>query len=120
MRIFQMLQQLELKDGERLVGVYLDGARYTCRDDDTSRPLTAALDAWLAAGAAKLIEAGAGPGPAQVSGTAQVREAPTDRVPGKRRLRTAQHGKSARKAPTDHARDAQQLRTVQRGDKRRK
>lgn len=78
MRVFQMLQQLELKDGEHLIGVYLQDAYYTCRDDDSSRPLAAALDEWLRTGAARLRETGVpGPGPASCTGTAEVRDTPS-------------------------------------------
>jgi hypothetical protein len=54
MRIFTPKEEMELLDGERLVGIYLPGLRYNCLDDNG--PLSAVLDQWIADGKAEVIE----------------------------------------------------------------
>lgn len=56
MRIFEPTQELELRDGERLVGIYVPGLRYNCRDDGSDDALARTLDRWLVEGVAKLVE----------------------------------------------------------------
>jgi len=54
MRIFEPLEELEVYDGERLIGIYVPGLTYNCMDDN--RTLSATLDHWLEQGKAKIIE----------------------------------------------------------------
>ncbi len=70
MRIFEMLQELELWDGDRLIGVYAPGLQYNCTDDNHA--LSRTLDAWLADGHARIVEHRQGTGPAIVSGQGEV------------------------------------------------
>ena len=75
MRIFEFTgKDLELYDGERLIGVYASGLRYTCRDDESSHVLAANLDEWLADGRAKIVEQRERTaGPAEIAGQGEVR-----------------------------------------------
>jgi hypothetical protein len=70
MRIFEPLQELEVYDGDRLVGVYVPGLQYNCMDDNAM--LAATLDQWLQEGRARVIEHREGTGPALVSGQGNV------------------------------------------------
>jgi hypothetical protein len=72
MRIFEPLQEMELFDGERLVGVYTPGLRYNCWDDATHAALANVLDQWLADGAAKLFEQREGTQPAAMLGQGEI------------------------------------------------
>ena len=54
MRIFEMLQELELWDGERLIGVYVPGVQYNCTDDNHA--LTTTLNQWISEGCARVVE----------------------------------------------------------------
>lgn len=74
MRIFEPTEELELHDGERLVGIYVPGLRYNCRDDGSDDALARTLDRWLADGVAKVVEEReAGAQSASAAGVGEVR-----------------------------------------------
>ena len=70
MRIFEPLRELEWRDGERLVGVYVPGARYNCPDNTA---LAQVLERWMADGVVKIVEQYEGTQPASVSGQGEVK-----------------------------------------------
>lgn len=71
MRLFEIIgdEEIEVMDGERVVGVYAPGLIYTCR----STKLGAVLDGWLAEGRARIVDERGGAVPASVKGHGQVR-----------------------------------------------
>lgn len=71
MRLFELTEELELRDGERLVGVYLPGLLYTCFDDEPHAVLSEALDRWIDEGRARVVES-RGTQPAQLSGHGEI------------------------------------------------
>ena len=73
MRIFEPLEQLELYDNERLIGVYVPGLRYNVWDDDSHKQLSATLEQWIREGKAKIIEEQAGTQPATLGAQGEVR-----------------------------------------------
>lgn len=73
MRIFEPLDELELYDGERLIGIYVPGLRYNCLDDDVHVVLAKTLDQWLVEGKARIIEDREGTGPASAFGQGEIK-----------------------------------------------
>lgn len=73
MRIFEIIgEDIEAHDGDRVIGVYVPGMTYTCRDDDSHQWLAQTLDQWIAEGKAKIVEQGEGTGPASIGGQGKV------------------------------------------------
>ena len=75
MRIFEFIgdKEVELRDGDRLLGIYVPGVRYTLRDDG-SRLLALALEQWLKEGVAKIVEEQPqAAGPAMIAGQGEIK-----------------------------------------------
>jgi hypothetical protein len=72
MIIFEPLRQIEWKEDDRLIGVYLPGQTYTCRDDAEHAALAAMLKRWLDDNVVRIIEQHPGTGPAVVGGRGEI------------------------------------------------
>jgi hypothetical protein len=73
MRIFEPLQEIEWRDGDRLVGVYTPGTRYTCTDSEADTALAGMLEQWLDEGLVKIVEESNGTAPANVTGRGETK-----------------------------------------------
>jgi hypothetical protein len=72
MIMFEPLREIEWREDDRLIGVYVPGQSYTCHDDEQHAALVEMIKTWLAEGVIRIVEHTEGTTPAAVAGRGEI------------------------------------------------